>query len=207
MKHYFLIGALILTNIIFIFLYVGELTMQDKQQEEEITQNANAKTETSNQSVQVDNTEVKQGSPESPDTKETKDNLETIHAEQAKIKFIEEAFTTLFDYNNENYKSRFKVAEGMIKENILQNIQGMMGADVPKIKFENDVKGIKVYITPTSTQKVTDALVYLTSTYKIEGSEGSKRNQLFRIDVKQKEGSYLIINLESYGFINPISQS
>ncbi|WP_077324105.1 hypothetical protein [Virgibacillus siamensis] len=204
MKHYFLIGALILTNIIFIFLYAGELTMQDNNQEE-TTSNADAKEVTSDQDFQVNKSEVKQQ--ESSNAEETTEYAKATNAAQGKIKFIKEAFTTLFDYNNEDYKSRFKVAEGMVKENILQNIQGMMGADVPKIKFENDVKGIKVYITPTSTEKVTDALVYLTSTYKMEGSDGSKRNQLFRIDVEQKEGSYLITNLESYGFINPISQS
>lgn len=195
MKKYFLIGGLILSNIVFILLYVGTLTTQNEQETTTDKEESKQEVESVMSTQQPSKTETT--------NKKNKD----LHAGQDKIGFIKEVFTTLFDYTNEDYQSRFEVAEGMVKESILQNIQGMMGADVPKIKFQNKVNGVKVYITPFSSQSITDALVYVTSSYKIEGSEASKRNQLFRIDIEEKNGGYLITNLESYGFINPLSQS
>ncbi|WP_079524940.1 MULTISPECIES: hypothetical protein [Halobacillus] len=187
MKQYFIIGALILSNVIFLLLYIGALSTDHQA-------SANEKEER----------EITKGEKQGKTEKGSEESLS-----QDKEKFIKDTFKTLFDYGNEDYLTRFEVVKGEVSKDVIQTLNGMGGGEVPKVKFQNNVKGIKVYVasSPPDKENTKDVLVYMTSSYEIEGSTPSERHQLFRAGVKTKNDGYIITALESYGYIQPVSQS
>jgi len=98
-----------------------------------------------------------------------------------------------FNYTNQNYKSRFLDIRRYVSDDVYNALKGTGDIETPKVKVQNEVKDLNVYLT-TNDNKTIKALVNITTVYSVQGVKNAAINQIYELELTQREKDEWIIN-------------
>ncbi|MEC0526221.1 hypothetical protein P8822_00130 [Bacillus sonorensis] len=118
---------------------------------------------------------------------------------------ITNLFNTLFNYDNNNYASRFDKAEKYMNSNVIEKLKGA-GGDIqaPKAKIEKQIKKIEIFRQIEKSENIT-ALVQIKSTYSVDGEDNPEVNELYKVRVNLKTNKIEFFQL--LGALNVVDES
>ncbi|WJE41141.1 hypothetical protein QRD86_00380 (plasmid) [Bacillus halotolerans] len=118
---------------------------------------------------------------------------------------IKNSFNTLYNYNNENFVSRFDKAKKYMTDQVVNKLKGSGGVvEAPKVEIEKRVNQLKIYREIKKNQNIV-ALVQLESTYSVDGKDNPKMNELYRVRVNLNTNK--VDTFELLGSLNIVSES
>ena len=143
-----------------------------------------------------------------PEENYSEESMSPFQHEEA-LKFVEESFRNVFNYNEENYIERFDEFENEATPEVVGQLQGSAAGNLPDLEFRNEVRDIRVYasLDGESSEGVKDVLIQIDSAYYMNSQEPNERTELMSVDVQiTEEGNYQVTRLESFGRIEAVSQ-
>ncbi|OJH63557.1 hypothetical protein P5641_00305 (plasmid) [Bacillus subtilis] len=118
---------------------------------------------------------------------------------------IKNSFNTLYNYNNENFVSRFDKAKKYMTDKVVDKLKGSGGVvEAPKVEIEKRVNQLKIYREIKKDRNIV-ALVQLESTYSVDGKDNPKMNELYRVRVNLDTNK--VDTFELLGSLNIVSES
>lgn len=136
-------------------------------------------------------------------TYESKVTEKELTEDPANKKLLENFFQIQYQYNEKSYKDRFTKIKKYVNENVYGQLTAAGIPDTPKIKFENEIKDMQVFLTPSPDQVVT-GMVLLKTQYKIENVQNPAMTQIFKVEIQDDQ----ITKLETVGTLGEsISES
>ncbi|MCY9311725.1 hypothetical protein MOF23_22595 [Bacillus inaquosorum] len=118
---------------------------------------------------------------------------------------IKNSFNTLYNYNNENFVSRFDKAKKYMTDKVVDKLKGSGGVvEAPKVEIEKRVNQLKIYREIKKDHNIV-ALVQLESTYSVDGKDNPKMNELYRVRVNLDTNK--VDTFELLGSLNIVSES
>lgn len=130
----------------------------------------------------------------------TKDNYKNLSGKYQELKringlnsneivakgIITKSFNTLFNYDNENFLSRYDQAERYMTKGVIDKQKGSGGTlHAPKIKVRKRVNDLKIYRQIKKDKNII-ALVQMESTYTVDGKDNPSVIELYRVRVNLK---------------------
>jgi len=112
-----------------------------------------------------------------------------------------------FNYTNGNYKSRFLDIRRYVSDDVYNALKGAGDIETPKIKVQNEVKDLSVYLT-TNDNKTIKALVNITTVYSVQGIKGKAINQIYELELTEPEqgkDNWIISKYTLMGNFSPYS--
>ncbi|MBC1248111.1 hypothetical protein [Listeria booriae] len=116
----------------------------------------------------------------------------------SELAFMKDTMTTYLSYTNENYSKRFKALEGKIDSGVLNELQGGAATEVPKMKIENKVNGMTIYLNTTEPKSY---LMQIETTYTINHESMGKATQLYQVQIEKKEDHYVLDKMQVLGVV------
>ncbi|MCY9367577.1 hypothetical protein MOF14_12620 [Bacillus spizizenii] len=118
---------------------------------------------------------------------------------------IKNSFNILYNYNNENFVSRFDKAKKYMTDKVVDKLKGSGGVvEAPKVEIEKRVNQLKIYREIKKDHNIV-ALVQLESTYSVDGEDNPKMNELYRVRVNLDTNK--VDTFELLGSLNIVSES
>lgn len=120
-------------------------------------------------------------------------------------KIVEEFFNVQYEYNSETYKARFEKIKPFVNDEVYGQLTTAGIPEIPNIKFENNIKNLKVYLGAENNEL--SGLVLVDTVYTIEGVQSPETTQIFHISLSNNEGDKKIISLKTIGTFTSTSVS
>ncbi|WP_226567783.1 hypothetical protein [Bacillus stratosphericus] len=134
---------------------------------------------------------------------ESKVTEKELTEDPANKRLLENFFQVQYQYNEKSYKDRFTKIKKYVNKNVYGQLTAAGIPDTPKIKFENVIKDMQIFLTPSAEQNVT-GMVLLKTQYKIENVKNPTMTQIFKVEIQDKQ----IAKLETVGTVGEsISES
>lgn len=108
---------------------------------------------------------------------------------------INNFFNTLFNYDNENYKSRFDDIKKYSTDNVVEMLEGAGDIVTPTTSIKNKLDTIEIFFDKSEKK----AIVVTNTTYTISNSANSMQ-QIFQIDLNEEnkiEGYTVLANVNN----------
>lgn len=108
---------------------------------------------------------------------------------------INNFFNTLFNYDNENYKSRFDDIKKYSTDNVVEMLKGAGDIVTPTTSIKNKLDTIEIFFDKSEKK----AIVVTNTTYTISNSTNSMQ-QIFQIDLNEEnkiEGYTVLANVNN----------
>lgn len=108
---------------------------------------------------------------------------------------INNFFNTLFNYDNENYKSRFDDIKKYSTDNVVEMLKGAGDIVTPTTSIKNKLDTIEIYFDKSKKK----AIVVTNTTYTISNSANSMQ-QIFQLDLNEEnkiEGYTVLANVNN----------
>jgi len=112
-----------------------------------------------------------------------------------------------FNYTNANYISRSENIKKYVTYDVYNALKGAGDIETPKIKVQNEVKDLSVYLT-TNDNKTIKALVNITTVYLVQGIKGKAINQIYELELTEPEqgkDNWIISKYTLMGNFSPYS--
>ncbi|MGM0817443.1 MAG: hypothetical protein ACQEUO_18400 [Bacillota bacterium] len=136
-------------------------------------------------------------------TYESKVTEKQLTEDPANKKLLENFFQIQYQYNEKSYKDRFTKIKKYVNKNVYGQLTAAGIPDTPKIKFENEIKDMQVFLTSSPDETVT-GMVLLKTQYKIENVQNPTMTQIFKVEIQDDQ----ITKLETVGTLGEsISES
>jgi hypothetical protein len=127
------------------------------------------------------------------------------HSEEIKS-FVDGTFTTLFNYDNKTYVSRFDTLKDRLAKSVISKLKASGEMESPQIEFKNQVIASEVYLTAIDHDQA-KALVNLETEYSVGGSKFPRRNEMYEVTVVKDGDKWLIEKLELMGAFQPFEEN
>lgn len=187
-----LLGLSVLANVVLGFMWYGQKTM---------VREAEAKYKQSGSEIAKLKNEVKEKEQLLKDFQLNKDYYEIAHSEELKS-FVNDTFTTLFNYDNKTYVARFDKVRNRLSESVVSKLGSSGQTENTQIEFKNKVKAMEVYLTAVK-KDTAKSLVNLETEYSIGTSKFPRKNQMFEVTVIRDGDKWVINKLEFMGAFEP----
>lgn len=112
------------------------------------------------------------------------------------VQFVERAFTTYLNYDNNSYVTRFNEMSNFVKLDVLNKLKGASSLAPPVVDMRNEVESIQVYMNPTKPHTF---LVYTTTNYFLDGALVNHGSQLYEVSVLRDNEQFIIGDLKVIG--------
>ncbi|MCM3113642.1 hypothetical protein [Lederbergia lenta] len=131
-------------------------------------------------------------------------NEQLVVNEDAK-QVVKSFFETQYEYNTDTYKERYEKIKPFVNKDVYGQLTAAGIPDVPKIKFENKINDLKLYLTAQNNELT--GLVLLDTVYNIEGLNSPENTQIFQVKVAEVDGQQQIVYLEILGAFAAMTDS
>lgn len=123
--------------------------------------------------------------------------------DETALTFAENTLKNFYTFNNENYLKRFNDLETQADLSIVEQMKAMTATEIPEIQFKNEVLAIHSYLDPRAKEEGETVLIILETRYSIEGGNTYERSELLQATVKEKDGQWIMTELEHQGAMYP----
>lgn len=191
-----LLGISILVNIILGFMYFGQRIL--------VTQAEEKNNETIQKMIQLKSESYKKE--QALTTFQQNEAIYEIEQSEEIKSFVDETFSELFNYDNQNYAARFDQVRDKLAESVISKLKasGEMGST--QIEFKNEVKSLNVYLSAVEKNQA-KAFVNMETQYSVGGSQFPKKNQMYEVTIVQSGDQWLVDKLELMGSFEPYEEN